>query len=311
MTPRDESPAAEDARSIVMTRTLSAPRELVWETLTDPKHIPFFWGPRGFSTTIDEMDVRPGGVWRYTMHGPDGTEYPNLVRYSEVVAPELLAYDHGEDERNRLCFHGRITLEAVEAERTRITLRLLFPTMEARQRAADFGAVEGGHQTLERLEQAMGAARTDLALTRIVDVPAALLWKAWTEPEHLKQWFCPKPWMTTDCRIDLRPGGEFYTLMRGPEGEEHGGSGCFLEVVPLERLVWTSALEPGYRPSADQFMPFTAIITFEEHGGKTRYTARALHATPDSRKRHEDMGFHHGWNAALDQLVELAGRLRH
>ena len=309
MTPRDESPAAEDARSIVMTRTLSAPRELVWETLTDPKHIPFFWGPRGFSTTISEMDVRPGGHWRYVMHG-HGADYVNWVRYTEVARPSLLAYDHGGDDPAHALFRARIELEAVEPERTRVTLRLIFDTAEARDRTAKFGAESGGHETLARLEEAILAARTDLAITRIVDVPATLLWKAWTEPEHLKQWWCPKPWMTTDCRIDLRPGGEFYTLMRGPEGEEHGGSGCFLEVVPLERLVWTSALEPGYRPSSDQFMPFTAIITFEQHAGKTRYTARALHATPDSRKRHEEMGFHHGWNAALDQLVDLAGRLR-
>ncbi len=145
--------------------------------------------------------------------------------------------------------------------------------------------------------------KLDLVLERRVDVPPELVWKAWTEPEHLKHWFTPKPWQTVDCKIDLRPGGLFHTRMRSPQGEEFPGDGCYLEVVPNSRLSWTNALLPGYRPAADSEMPFTAIILLEPDGNGTKYTAIAIHRDEDGRKQHADMGFESGWGTALDQLV--------
>jgi uncharacterized protein YndB with AHSA1/START domain len=148
--------------------------------------------------------------------------------------------------------------------------------------------------------------RLDLLLERVVDVPRPLVWAAWTRPEHLKRWFAPAPWTTVACEIDLRPGGQFHTVMRSPEGEDFPGTSCFLEIVPDERLVWTDALLPGYRPAPKPF--FTAIITLEDHAGGTRYRARALHKDDADRKTHEDMGFHDGWGKCLDQLVALMKR---
>jgi uncharacterized protein YndB with AHSA1/START domain len=141
----------------------------------------------------------------------------------------------------------------------------------------------------------------DLVLERVVDVPPQLVWKAWTEPEHIKRWFTPKPWQTVDCEIDLRPGGMFRTVMRSPEGQDYPNIGCYLEVIPNKRLVWTDALLPGYRPSAEPFM--TGIITLEPTGAGTRYVATAVHRDVESRKKHEEMGFFEGWGTALDQLV--------
>ncbi len=143
----------------------------------------------------------------------------------------------------------------------------------------------------------------DLVLERVVDVPRELVWKALTEPEHLKKWFCPRPWMVTECEVDLRPGGRIYTLMRGPEGQEFPNNGCYLEIVENEKLVWTDALEPGYRPAEKPF--FTAILLLEEHNGGTKYTAYAIHGDEAGRTQHEDMGFHAGWGKAWEQLVEL------
>lgn len=142
----------------------------------------------------------------------------------------------------------------------------------------------------------------ELVLTRIVDLPRELIWRAWTEPEHLVKWFTPAPWQTVHCEIDLKPGGKFRTIMRGPDGQEFDNSGCWLEVVKPERLVWTDALLPGYWPAPNPFM--TAILTLEQQGAGTRYTARALHKDAAGRQKHEDMGFHSGWGKALDQLVE-------
>jgi uncharacterized protein YndB with AHSA1/START domain len=150
--------------------------------------------------------------------------------------------------------------------------------------------------------------KLDLVLDRFVDVPVDLVWKAWTEPEHLKVWFCPKPWYVSDCEIDLRPGGKFRTVMRGPAGEMHDNTGCFLEVVPKQRLVFTDALGPHYRPTGGGFM--TAIVELRPEGTGTRYTATALHPDEAKRQQHEAMGFHQGWGTALDQLVAHVKSLR-
>ncbi len=153
----------------------------------------------------------------------------------------------------------------------------------------------------------------DLVLERVVDVPRELVWAAWTRPDLIERWFTPAPWRTTDCRIDLRPGGSFFTVMRGPAGEVVENEGCYLEIVPNERLVWTSALAPGFRPRAQPedaagFL-FTAVIALEPHVEGTRYTATGIHTDAESRKKHADMGFHAGWGKALDQLVALAKTL--
>lgn len=143
--------------------------------------------------------------------------------------------------------------------------------------------------------------KLDLVLERVVDVPRELVWAAWTKPEHIVHWFAPKPWTTTHCVIDLRPGGILSFTMRSPEGKDFPNIGCVLEVVPQERLVWTDALLPGYRPSEKPF--FTAIIALEKQGKGTRYTATAIHRDEAGLKQHEAMGFHEGWGQCLDQLV--------
>jgi uncharacterized protein YndB with AHSA1/START domain len=149
--------------------------------------------------------------------------------------------------------------------------------------------------------------KLDLVLERVVDVPRELVWAAWTKPEHIVHWFAPKPWTTTECEIDLRPGGILRFTMRSPEGKDFPNIGCVLEVVPQERLVWTDALLPGYRPSEKPF--FTAVIALEKQGKGTRYTATAIHRDAAGRKQHEDMGFHEGWGQCLDQLVAYSKKL--
>ena len=144
----------------------------------------------------------------------------------------------------------------------------------------------------------------DLVLERVVAVPVSRVWRAWTVPAHLMKWFCPLPWRTTECAIDLRPGGAFYTKMEGPDGEAHASTGCYLDVEVERRLVWTDFFGPGFRPRADGFM--VGILLLEPVDGGTRYTAIARHASAEVRARHEAMGFTEGWGAALDQLVRHA-----
>ena len=152
----------------------------------------------------------------------------------------------------------------------------------------------------------------DLVLERVVPVPPDKLWLAWTQPEHVKEWFTPSPWKTVDCEIDLRPGGRFDTVMESPEGERHSNRGCFLEIVPNRRLVFTDLLVENFRPvQLHGDVHFTAVVSFEPtpDGAGTRYVAHAMHPTESSRRKHEEMGFHEGWGKALDQLVDYASKL--
>jgi uncharacterized protein YndB with AHSA1/START domain len=139
---------------MVISRVIKAPRERVFAAFSDAEHFTLWWGPNGFRTTVHSMDVRPGGASRYTMHGPDGKDYPNKVEYLEVVTPEKLVYRHGEQGElsdDPHCFHVTITFETVQNQ-TLVTLRSLFPTPKYLETAKKFGAVEGGRQTLGRLD---------------------------------------------------------------------------------------------------------------------------------------------------------------
>lgn len=156
----------------------------------------------------------------------------------------------------------------------------------------------------------------DLVLERTLDAPVDLVWAAYTDPEHLKQWFAPKPYQITECELDLRPGGIFRIRMVGPDGFDtgHGSAGCVLEVEQGKKLTWTSALGPGYRPAERgegcESFPMTAVVTFEDAGkGKTAYRAVALHKDAKDRETHEKMGFHDGWGTVAGQLEEFARNL--
>jgi uncharacterized protein YndB with AHSA1/START domain len=152
----------------------------------------------------------------------------------------------------------------------------------------------------------------ELVLMRIIDAPREKLFRAWTDPELLKQWFAPLPYTTPHAELDVRPGGSSLIVMRGPDGNEFPNRGVYLEVVENERIVSTDAYTKAWEPSEKPFM--TLILTFEDEGGedeggKTRYTARVLHWAVADREMHEKMGFHEGWGQCADQLAALVAKL--
>ncbi len=147
--PTAPGPAAD--REIVLSREYDAPRELVWRAYTEPAHVASWWGPNGFTNTVHEMEVRVGGRWRFIMHGPDGTDYPNRIVYQEVVRPERLVFLHGEDvDDDPGAFHVTVTFDDLDG-RTRVTQRMLFATAAQKAEVEQFGAVELGKQTLDKL----------------------------------------------------------------------------------------------------------------------------------------------------------------
>lgn len=150
-------------------------------------------------------------------------------------------------------------------------------------------------------------ADRELVLTRLIHAPREKLYRAWTKPDLLKQWIAPLPYTTPVAELDVRPGGANLIVMRGPDGTEMPNRGVYLEVVANERLVFTDAYTQSWQPSDKPFM--TVILTFEDEGGKTRYTARVRHWSVADRQTHENMGFHKGWGQCADQLEALVARL--
>jgi len=147
-----------------------------------------------------------------------------------------------------------------------------------------------------------------LVVDRIVDAPRHRIWRCWTDPSLLKQWYCPKPWQVAEADLNLKPGGRFNVVMQGPDGESVDVQGIYLDIKPMRKLVFSDSHTEGFMPQPNSFMTGFVELSDDPAGG-TRVVWGARHATSEAMQQHLDMGFEKGWNAALDQLQELAGTL--
>ena len=322
----DSSTGTSD-REIVLSRVFAAPRELVWQAFTDPARLAHWWGPRGFTTRTERMEVKPGGVWRHVMVGPDGREYRNVITYLEVAAPARLRYRlGGEPDTEPVSFETTVTLEpaGAAAERTRVTMQMVFPTSDARDFVVrEYGAIEGGHQTLARLAEhlaAAGATAPDpldrpFVITRVFRAPRELVWDAWTQREHLARWMGPKGTTIAHATLDLRPGGLFLYGMRAPDGSMMWGKWVFREIARPQRLVVVvSFSDENAGVTRHPMVPgwpleTLSTMTFAEHagiGGGTTVVLewRPLNATAQERAvfaaSHASMT--QGWSGTMEQL---------
>ncbi|HMR30869.1 MAG TPA: SRPBCC family protein [Geminicoccaceae bacterium] len=151
--------------------------------------------------------------------------------------------------------------------------------------------------------------KAELTISRLIKAPRSAVWRAWSVPEHFARWWIPRPMECRVVKLDLRPGGGFETLMREGDGPfQPHVEGCFLDIAREERIVFTTALAEGWRP-IEPWLALTAIMTMKDEGGGTRYAARVMHKSGEDSRRHEELGFHEGWGATIDQLAEMAGRL--
>ncbi len=297
----------ERDRELVFTRVFDAPRELVFEAWTDPRHVAQWWGPKGFTTTISEMDVRPGGVWRLVMRGPDGTDYKNRIVFLEVVKPERLVYKHDpEKDCEPVTFEVTVTF-AEQGGKTELVVRMLFPSAAARDHVVTkYKAAEGAHQTLDRLRAQlvrMTPAKIDLEITRIFDAPREAVFQAWMDPERLKRWWGPKNFTNPVCELDARPGGAIRIHMRAPDGTIYPMTGVVREIVEPERLVFVSA---ALDEQGNPLFEVLNTIEFAEHGDKTKLTLRAIVLNQTAQAPRYLAGMEAGWSQSLDRLAEEA-----
>ena len=324
MTARSVMPAEAADREIFVTRVINAPRELVFNAFSDRENISRWWGPHGFTTTTKELNFRPGGQWVYTMHGPDGTDYPNRTVYTEIKAPERIAYDHDGGEGSPLLFKAVATFE-VEGKRTRVTLRLVFATPEQREAMVKFGAIEGGNENLARLDDYMAVQSCEAAgerafvISRTFDAPRDLVWRAHSEAEHLKHWWGPKASKISIENLEFRPGGLFHYVMRYSTGAEMWGRFVYREIAAPARIVWFNSFSNAgggiTRAPFTELWPLEMIttVTFVERRGKTEL---ALRATPHGASEVERLFFegffdslNQGFGGTYDQLAEYLRKI--
>ena len=301
-------------REIVATRVFDAPRELVFQMWVDPQHVAQWWGPNGFTSTIQEMDVRPGGAWRLVMHGPDGTDYPNKSVYVEIVRPERIVYDHVSGPQFRMT----ATFADESGNKTRVTVRMVFETAALRDKTAkEFGAVEGLNQTIGRLGDELAKtppADRPFIISRTFDAPREKMFEVWTQREHLMKWFGPKGFTMPVAKLDLRPGGMLLYQLKSPDGHAMWGKFVYKEIRPPERLVWVNSFSDEHgglrrHPGADTWpLEMLTEVTFAElQPGRTTVTVRwtPINPTPTERTTF-DTGrgsMNMGWSGTFEQLA--------
>jgi len=315
--PRETPPTAAP-NEIVMSRVFHAPRDLVWRAWTEPQHVARWWGPRGFRSETKQMDFRVGGVWQHVMVGPDGVRYPNKSIFKDIVPQERVVYSHGggREDGPGATFTATWTFEVVDAARTRLTGRLTFRDAAARDFVAkEFGAIEGGQQTLERLSEYLPALQGPaFVISREFNVPRETLWQVWTEPAHFGRWFGPKGFVTNLVKMDLRPGGLTHYNIQSPDGKVMWGRAVYREVVPPSRLVWINSFsdpEGGItrHPLNPDPWPLQMLteITFAESAGRTTVTVNWLpyEASEVEWQTFEKgrEGMKGGWGGTFDQLA--------
>jgi uncharacterized protein YndB with AHSA1/START domain len=273
-------------RTVVSRRDVHAPRELVFQATADPQRFARWWGPAGFTNTVHDFDLQPGGMLRYTMHGPDGANYEMERLVVEVVAPARVVLDN-PDPAHRFLMTQTF---ADRGEKTFVTWRMRFDSAEeygrvrqfiepANEQNFDRLAAEVGRMQAEAADGAAATGEREITVTRVFNAPRELVFDAFTKPEHVAQWWGPSGFTLTTERMEVRPGGVWKFVMHGPDGTDYPNKNTYEEVVPPERLVFTHGGSKPGEPSVD----FRAFISFVEIGGKTEVTMRSVFRSGEHR----------------------------
>lgn len=287
-------------KELTITRVLNAPIQLVWKVWTDPDHIKNWWGPNGFTNTIFEMDLKPGGTWDFIMHGPDGKDYKNKSIFKEVIKHGRIVYEHITGPK----FITTIKFTP-QGKKTLLEWQMVFDTTEDRDRTVKtFKADIGLKQNIFKLEGYLRSVSSEreMTLTRVVNAPREMVFKAWTDVEQLKKWWGPKGFTNPVCNVDAVPGGEILIHMQAPDKTIYPMDGEFHEIVEPERLVFTaSALDKN----GNRLFEILNTVSFADEGGRTRINLHfAISNITEEGKPYLD-GMNEGWNQSVDRLIEL------
>jgi uncharacterized protein YndB with AHSA1/START domain len=297
----------------VITRVFAAPRALVFDAWTDAEHLAAWWGPHGFTNRC-EADARPGGKYRIVMVGADGVEYAMKGVYREVVRPERLVYSadlsehpeawHDLIDPKRDKRAGRpalpsittVTFEELDGK-TRVTVRMRFEDPALLARFVATGMEHGWSSSFERLDAWFTRDRA-IYSRRVLNAPCALVWRMFTEREHVAHWWGPRGFTNTISKMEVRPGGEWEFVMHGPDGTDYPNKWVYVELTPPTRLVIDHVSEPRFR----------STIVLTEFGGKTAVEWRGVLESVEAR---DLVVRKHNAAEGLDQNLErLEARVR-
>lgn len=310
--------AKNPSNEIRIVRLYDAPLKTVWDAWTDVKQVAQWWGPRGFTLTTHRKELKPGGVWNYTMHGPDGVDYPNHTLYHEVETCSKLVYDHGaNDERGPLF---RVTVLFSElGSRTKMDMTMTLKTPEAAAETRKFIKKAGGNATWDRLAEYLEKAasgKDKFFINRSFDAPIDVVFEMWTNPKHFPKWLPPTGAEMEFIKSDIRPGGSNFYCMTTQQGLKMYGRIEYVSIEKPKRLVYTQQFcdEHGNvsRHPMAPIWPETmlTVVTFAEEGpAQTRVTvAWEPHgrATSEEIKTFADArsGMTQGWTGSFDKLEE-------
>ncbi|MDF3035991.1 MAG: hypothetical protein K0S28_1265 [Paucimonas sp.] len=312
-------PAKNSSNEIRITRIYDAPVEAVWNAWTDSAQVAQWWGPRGFSLTTHSKDLRPGGHWSYTMHGPDGTDYENKTIYFEVEQCKKLVYDHGGNDDRPPLFRVTVLFSATGGK-TKMDMSMTLPTPEAAEQTRKFIKQAGGNGTWDRLAEYLekeASGKERFVINRTFESPLDLVFDMWTKPEHVSSWLPPTGFSMKYIRADIRPGGDAFFIMTNGSGITMHGRMAYLDVCRPDRLVYTQQFcdekENITRHPMAPVWPETLLMTVqfaEEEPGLTRVT---LTCEPQGTVASEELqafilekgGMTQGWAGSFDKLEGL------
>jgi len=309
-------PVKSKSNELRIIRVYDAPLSAVWGAWTDPEQAAQWWGPRGFTLTTHSKDLRPGGHWKYTMHGPDGVDYPNTTKYLEVEKYSKLVYDHGGTDDREPLF--RVTVLFSESTgKTNMDMRMTLPTPEAAEETREFIKKAGGYATWDRLAEYLekeSSGKDKFVINRTFDAPIQLLYEMWTNPKHLSQWLAPTGFEMEFLRSDIKPGASTFYFMTGGAGIKFYGRAEYIEIEKPSRIVYTQQFcderENLSRHPMAPTWPATMLTTVqltEEGPAQTRVTVTWECHGATTREELETFieskaGMTQGWTGSFDKL---------
>lgn len=304
---------------IQIVRVYDAPVKLVWEAWTDLKHVAQWWGPRGFTITTKSKDFRVGGKWIYTMHGPDGTDYPNMTTYHEIVKYEKLVYDHGGNEERPKLFTVTVTFKELKGKTT-MTMTMALPTAEEAKATKQFIKSANGNSTWDRLGEYLEnetSGKDIFVISRSFASDIKTLFDMWVNPEHYVRWMGPTGSKISFIDANVKEGGSALWAMTMADGSTKFGKVNYRTIRPNDLFVYTQNFcsedgdlcKPSFAPTYPDMVLMTATFAAED-SGQTRVTVRWEiygEATDAERKTFHDMksGMTGGWSGSFDKLDSI------
>lgn len=316
--------AKNKPNEFTITRIYDAPVKMVWDAWTDPEKVAKWWGPRGFTLTTHSKDLKPGGHWNYTMHGPDGTDYPNKTYYHEVEKHSRLVYDHGANDHQPPLFRVTAIFTNLK-DKTKIEMTMSLPTAEAATEIKKFIKQAGGNATWDRLAEFLGEETSDkkqFFINRSFDVPVATMYEMWTNPKHFSQWLPPIGFTMEFLSADIKPGGSTFYSMTSLDGTvKMYGKAHYISLDKPHRLVYTQEFsdEKGnisrhpHAPIWPEVM-LTTVLLAEEGPQTTRVT---VCWEPYGKATQQEIDFFtqsrggmtQGWTGSFDKLEEYLQKI--